>query len=499
MLKKIQSVFSNWLLWILMVSLFSLIGISLVLYSTVLGAALSDDSYYYISSARNLLAGQGFDLVLNFPPLLPLLLSLIGLFKVDPITSVRWLNAILFGLNIFLVARIVLSLTKSYAFSILGAFLTMISSTLIMVHSWAMSEALFICLTLSGILGYTLGHEKGSWRAPLFTGIFWGLAAATRYIGVSLLLAGGLLWLIDAGKSLRIRIRNTTIFSVVGLTPFLLWAIRNEIATGQPTNRMLAWHPMPESMWINAINTILLWVIPGRFVHGKELIWLGGILFFLLFICLAVYIFRNRSGFTHPIQLINEGRPILLICLSILAYVVILIVSRTFFDDRIPTDERLLSPILVMGLLLLVWIFARQWNRKKWLGYGIIVAVSLVLITTNLTRSVQMVQSYHEYGRGYATARDQVSETYAYLRNRPDIPIYSNAFAGIYFWTGRVTNPLPPPGEIPVMKANMRQTGAYLVIFDSIPVELYGTTIEQLTEGLIEQIRLSEATIYRYP
>jgi hypothetical protein len=49
------------------------------------------------------------------------------------------------------------------------------------------------------------------------------------------------------------------------------------------------------------------------------------------------------------------------------------------------------------------------------------------------------------------------------------------------------------------MKADMKNTGAYLVIFDSIPVELYGTTREELTQGLVEQIRLSEATIYRSP
>jgi hypothetical protein len=45
----------------------------------------------------------------------------------------------------------------------------------------------------------------------------------------------------------------------------------------------------------------------------------------------------------------------------------------------------------------------------------------------------------------------------------------------------------------------MRRSGAYLVIFNSIPVELYGTTRDELTQGLIEQIVLSEATIYRAP
>jgi hypothetical protein len=182
-----------------------------------------------------------------------------------------------------------------------------------------------------------------------------------------------------------------------------------------------------------------------------------------------------------------------------ISYWIILILSRSFFDPLIPMDERLLSPILVMGLILLAWIYSELWNRKKWVEFGIISALSLMFLITNLTRSAQMIQNYHEVGRGYASARDHVSETYAYLRNRPDIPIYSNAFAAIYFWTGRVTNPIPPADNIPAMKADMQEDGAYLVIFDSIPLELYGTTTEEITKDLVEQIRLSEATIYRSP
>jgi hypothetical protein len=498
MLNRIKLSLPHRFYWSVLIILLSVIGIIIVLYSTVWGAALSDDSYYYICSARNLLVGRGFDLVSNFPPLLPLMLSLIELFKIDPLTSIRWLNAILFALNIYLVARIVYALTKSYAFSLLGALFTLISSTLIMVHSWAMSEALYTSLTLSGILIYSAAHEKRSWGIPLFTGLFFGLAAVTRYIGVSLLLAGGILWLIEAGKSIQIRIRNVFIFSILGVFPLLLWMIRNEVVTGQPTNRVFALHLMPASIWINMLNTILLWIIPGRIVNGKELIW-SGIIILVLVIWLGVNILRNRSSFAVQNKTDNQRRPITLISLCILAYMVALIISRSFFDIRIPMDERLLSPVLVMGLILLVWIFASGWNNKKWLEYTSIVLFSLVFIITNLARSAPMVQSYHEVGRGYASARDHISETYAYLRNRPNTPIFSNAFTAIYFWTDRVTNPIPSPNEIPGMKADMHQTGAYLVIFDSIPVELYGTTREELTQGLVEQIRLSEATIYRSP
>jgi hypothetical protein len=489
---------SNRLIWRGLIILLGVIGFATVLYSTVWGAALSDDSYYYISSARNLLAARGFDLVPNFPPFLPLLLSLLGLFRVDPLVSIRWLNAIFFALNIYLVGRILLVLTRSYAFSILGSIFMLISSTMIMVHSWAMSEALYINLMLWGILIYTTGHTAGSWKTPSFCGLFFGLAAATRYIGVSLLLAGGIVWLFEAGKNIRERTRNAIVFSSVGITPLLLWILRNQIIAGQPTNRAFEMHLIPGSMWINFLNTVLLWILPGRLVNNKEVLWFWGIILVSI-IGASIYFIANRRSALSMRWQNNEHKPINLLFLCLLTYLLILFISRSFFDVRIPMDERLLSPVLVLGMILLVWILEKIWHYKRWLAYAFVIIVSSMLMVTNLTRSTEMVQSYHAVGRGYASTRDHVSETYAYLRNRPEIPVYSNAFTGIYFWTDRVTNPIPAPDEIPAMKESMKVTGAYLVLFDSIPVELYGTTREELTQGLVEVIRLSEATIYRSP
>lgn len=489
---------SSRLIWLLLVSLLSLSGIIIVLYSTVWGPVLSDDSYHYISSARNLIAGRGFDLTPHFAPLLPLLLSIGGLFKVDPLSAIRWVNAFLFGLNIFLVAWIIRSQTDSSAFSLLGAILTLVINTLIALHTEGMSEALYISLFLTGFLVFATTYQRGSRGIPITTGICFGLAAATRYIGISLLMAGAVFWLTEAGRSGRERFRNALGFSAAGVIPLLLWIIRNQGITGPLTDRIFSWHPIPKGLWINALNTIFLWLAPGRFVNGKELTWLAGIVL-LLAACLCVVIILNRRGLVRLVQSFYRSKLAFLIFLSILTYWITLIVSRTFFDDRIPMDGRLLSPFLVMGLILVIWLFARTWKRNTWIVRSIILAVSLVLVMVNLTRSVQMVQSYHQYGRGYSSARDHVSETYAYLRHRTNIPIYSNAYAAIYFWTGRVTYPLPSAAEIPAMKAYMRQTGAYLIIFDSIPVKLYGVTIEELTEGLVTQIRLSEATIYRSP
>lgn len=498
MLKRIKSWLPDRPLWIALVSLTGLGGILVVLYSTVWGAVLSDDSYHYISSARNLSAGRGFDLTPHFAPVFPLLLSIVGLFKADPLTAARWVNAVLFGLNIFLVAGIVRSQTSSPVFSLLGALLALVVNTLIMVHSGAMSEALYISFFLTGFFVVAIADPKGLRGIPLATGLCFGLAAATRYIGVSLLIAGGFFWLTEAGQRGRERLRNAFWFSAVGVIPLLVWVLRNQVRSGQPTGRIFSWHPIPRGLWINALDTLFIWLSPGRFVHGKELAWLGGIGLALL-TWLGVVIIRDRRGLKRLGQSLYRSKLVFLICLSILAYWAVLILSRSYFDDRIPMDERLLSPILVMGLILLAGLLAGVWNRSRWLGRSIIGVASMMLLTFNLIRSVQMVQSYHRLGRGYASVRDHISETYAYLRNRPNTPIYSNAFAAIYFWTGRVTDPLPSQEGIPAMKADMRRTGAYLVIFDSIPLALYGVTKEELTEGLVTQIRLSEATIYRSP
>ncbi len=498
MLIRIKSSLSTQIIWSVLIFIMCLVGFAVVVYSTVWGAGLTDDSYSYISSARNMVAGKGFDHTPLFPPLLSLVLSAIGIFKIDPLISIRWLNAMLFAVNIYLIARIIYTLTKSRFFSLTGAFFALISSTLIMVHSWAMSEPLFFTFLLFGLWVYSNGYTKSGWRLPLYTGIFFGLASLTRYIGIALLLSGGIYWLFEKDKNLRTRFHNAFIFSLVGIFPLSLWLIRNMILLGDATKRPFGVHLIPANSLVIMLNAVLLWFIPGRFVHGKEILWLVGIVIALL-IFLLFRLLLSHKGIGSLTNLNNQQKPVILFILCILSCLFILIITRSFFDAKLFIDERELSPILVIGLVLSLCLIAWQWQPSKWLPISLIALISLVIGVTNFTRSIQMVQSYHEDGRGYASARNHISETYAYLRNRPDTSVYSNAFAGIYFWTGRVTYPIPSSAGIATMKADMHQSGALLVIFDSIRVELYGTTREKLTQGLVEQIRLSEATIYRSP
>ena len=73
----------KYIFWLTLV-LMSLAGVVIILIGTRWGAAIKDDTYFYVKPARDVLAGSGFYMDPTFPPFLPLVLTGIGLFNVDP-------------------------------------------------------------------------------------------------------------------------------------------------------------------------------------------------------------------------------------------------------------------------------------------------------------------------------------------------------------------------------------------------------------------------------
>lgn len=92
----------------LILAVLAIIGVAGVLVATSqYDAGLSPDSVGYISVARSLASGQGFQTWLGapmtaWPPLYPFLLSLpMVTLGIDPLSNAHVLNAILFGLIIY--------------------------------------------------------------------------------------------------------------------------------------------------------------------------------------------------------------------------------------------------------------------------------------------------------------------------------------------------------------------------------------------------------------
>src|SRR5512140_1318527 len=198
----------------------ALVGIALVLRATPEGLGLSDDSIGYIAGARSMLAGHGYreawlasdQPVTHFPPAFPRLLAFIGLFGLDPLRAARFLNASLFGLNIFLLGILGWRLTKSLPAGLALAALLLLNDSLLRVHAVAMSEPLFIFLSLLAFWMFDLYVERDAhWLWLLACGILSGLAYLTRYAGLALF-ATFVLALMILHRTWRRRLTSSGIF-----------------------------------------------------------------------------------------------------------------------------------------------------------------------------------------------------------------------------------------------------------------------------------------------
>ncbi|MHB8114367.1 MAG: hypothetical protein ACYDHA_13035, partial [Bellilinea sp.] len=135
-------------------------GAALILYATEIGPWAYSDSAAYLVTAKNINEGRGivlqnpageFERIPLHPPLFPLAVSLPMALGVSALQSSRWLNAILFGLTIFLACWSTFTFTRSYWLAGGAAGLILLSYAPVRAYSGAMSEGLFLFLAFSSL------------------------------------------------------------------------------------------------------------------------------------------------------------------------------------------------------------------------------------------------------------------------------------------------------------------------------------------------------------
>src|SRR5690349_15031267 len=148
--------------------LVALSGMFLIIQATPNGLGLSDDSIAYIAGARSMAAGEGYreawlasdQPVTHFPPVFSSVLAFFGMLGMDPLRAARWVNALLFGLNAALLGILGWRMTTSLTAGVVLAALFVTSGELFSVHAVAMSEPLFIFLSLLAFWMFDLYFER---------------------------------------------------------------------------------------------------------------------------------------------------------------------------------------------------------------------------------------------------------------------------------------------------------------------------------------------------
>jgi 4-amino-4-deoxy-L-arabinose transferase-like glycosyltransferase len=444
----------------LVLALLALTGIFLVLRATPEGLGLSDDSVGYIAGARSILAGHGYreawlatdSPVTHYPPAFPSVLAFIGLFGLDPLRGARFLNATLFGLNIALVGILGWRMMKPLTAGLILAGLFLLNDSLLRIHAAAMSEPLFIFLSLVAFWLFDLYFERDAhWLWLVLCGIFVGFAYLTRYAGLALL-ATFLVALFILHDTWRKRLISAGIL-LASVMPWMAgWAIRNVTVGGSVTNRNLVWHPIDASNFDTALYNVSTFLMPvevwRRQLFKFPVVFIAAVIIILgaVFIWLlvkakgylsqpgtATVIQKGKGNWTREIVAFTCG-------LYVFGYLASILASMTFFDASTKFKPRILSPVYVSLLILLVVFGVWLWSKRR----EVVIVLMMLVFGLSAIGQYAALTELEKGGQGYASFQWYDSKTMAFLRTLPPKTIiYTNQPTAVYLYIKRGVYVLP--------------------------------------------------------
>lgn len=528
----------------LILNLLALSGTFLILYATPQGMGLFDDSIAYIAGARSILSGQGYreawlasnQPVTHFPPGFSTVLALVGLSGLDPLRGTRLVNALIFGVNIFLLGIIGWRMTKSKIAGIALAVLLLVNGQLFRVHTTAMSEPLYIFFTLAAFLSFwhyfsideqsestaksaknakekrlsTLRVFRGSNGLLLITAILTAFAYLTRYAGLALL-ATFLVSLFILHPTWKQRLTRAGIF-LAGFVPFALaWSIRNRLLADNATNRTLVYHPITAENIQLGISNFATFILPVE-EWRKALIKVPNLfvsIFIILILVLFIWvIFKGLKKFLKP----NVETPEVLSFISVLyifGYLASIISSMTLFDASTKFQLRIVAPMYVSLLIMLVYLGWRLWQEgatsSRFTFYASRITFFIILMytfTSSIFNFTDTLTQLRKGGQGYASFQWFDAEAVKFLQTLPaGTRIYSNETAPVYLYTNRPGYVLPdlidpvtglPRGRfdegVAELQADVLAGNAVLALFD---VDSQDEDVQSVYQILAEGLYLS--------
>lgn len=505
LIKNLWRTLARYLL--ILLAVIGLLAAAVFLYATSKGIGLGFDSVVYISAARSLADGiglgrltcTGFKPMTLWQPLYPIILAGISLIGIDAILAARIVSAMGIGFTSLLTGLLVYQVRREALFSLFAAVLILLSSPILNGFSWAMSEAVYIPLFIGAIL---LMGKYIEARRPvfLFIGSFLiGLALITRYVGIVIIAIIGLLLLLNPKTGLRDKAYDLVVLAGLGFLPMFAWSIRNRLAAGSATGRILAFHPRSLDELDFMVKQVNSWFLLDRWLppfYGRYML---VVLSFLAVVILTGYLLikwiKDQKAGSSPSP---DSFPLLLL-LHTAVYPITILGTIFFVTPSVSiTDERVLIPLLI-GLLALAAIAAAYaWRTNHWFMRILVIALMSYLLVMSAVRQVYAVKALHANGQGFASDYWQNAASGKILKNLPTTMIYTNDYQAVYFISEKPACVMPlAEKDLEPMRANVRQENGIVIVFGNhIPEFL---PIEEITHGMIVIEQLPEATIYRYP
>ncbi|HSK89093.1 MAG TPA: phospholipid carrier-dependent glycosyltransferase [Anaerolineales bacterium] len=506
----------------LALGLIAFIGMVLIINATPDGLGLSDDSIAYIAGARSMVAGNGYreawlasnQPVTHFPPAFSSLLAFFGQFGIDPLRAARWVNALIFGLNAWLLGILGWRMTRSLPAGLALAALFVVSGEMFQVHAVTMSEPLFIFLSLLSFWMFDLYFErKYHWWWLVACGTFSGIAYLTRYAGLALV-ATFLVALFILHTNWKQRFVSAGIL-LASVIPWVFgWSIRNRLVAGNATNRAFAWHPLTSENIDPGLRVFSEFFIPIEswrqaivrqtgIVEALIVLVLGAVLVWVILTGWK-YLSKPRALTPNPSPLVHGEVISFTTGLYIFAYLASIISSMLMFDAATKFRLRILSPVLVSLLILLVVLGVWMWSKRR----EVLVVLTVLLVGVSIYKQTVTVNNWAKHGLGYASFQWYDSKAMDYLRELPDeVMIYTNEPGAVYLYTDRGAYVLPDRFDsataleranfeqgVAAMQANINSGKAVLALFDH--GDNVSSDVPALTSGLYLAHKSAGDSIY---
>ena len=212
------------------------------LFTKYSGVGISPDSIMYASTATNLQA-HGTIITFNkgplvfFPVFYPFFLGVIQFItRVDPIEAGAMINAALFAAVIFTSGWIMekfISHSRIYKWLILIAII--LSPGLLEIYTYLWSETLFIFEILLFIIAYWRYLQTHSTKALIWVAVVVAISCITRYAGVTVVGAGGLMLLLDNQLPVKKKIGHILLFGLISVSLLAGNLLLNRINSGLST------------------------------------------------------------------------------------------------------------------------------------------------------------------------------------------------------------------------------------------------------------------------
>jgi hypothetical protein len=497
-------------------------GIAL-LSMTPKGLGVSTDSVAYLGAARNQAAGLGLGRLTgdggvkpmtHFPPLYPLILAGFQLLGLPALSGARLVSVVAFVGSGFLVGFLILRCSRSFLAALAGTALFVASPHMLEVHTWAMTEGLYLFLGLLA-MALLVGYGESQRRALLLAASL-AIAAAylTRYVGISLLAAAAIYVALQPGP-IRRRSIDLAALLAIGLLPMAGWMARNLRLTGSATNRRLQFHLPSADSVRDGFAVIWEWLVPYPFPAWG----IAGILLLaglsILFVLWITHPWRSHQlprkslGFFRS----DPRSPMLL---YLLAYLVVLAGSLLLVDASTPIDQRLAALLLSLVIVLVASTLPGLWcalaGKRVILRVLVVVGVALFLVSS-LSRSRWLAREIQFDAGGLAAAvwlESGLAETLDALP--PDTLLFTDNPEAVYFLSGRGAFGLPSrfdnvtmrdrPDYAPSLaelRRRLRNKDGAVVVFTPAEGGLERSIVEDVTRGLLLLYAGGEAEVYVTP